>query len=116
MNSKRLSQIKWYGLNRTDLESQIWEINNGILKDESLKEIFKEFVVSKLKDEKFSLDYFNSIRYKIWKVKWIELQTWESLYKVLYSTMAATILLPNYIKWWWKRVWNIMWIIIKEIR
>lgn len=102
MNSKRLSQIKWYGLKRSDLEWQIWEINESILKDNQLKEIFQEFIVAKLTDDDFSLDYFNSIRYKMRKIKGIELSTGESLYKVLYSTLIHHLLLPNYIKWWQK--------------
>jgi hypothetical protein len=69
MNVKRLTQLKSYGLKRIDLEKQIKEINNSLLKDKELKEIFREFVFSKMKDENFSLAYFNSLRYKIGKIK-----------------------------------------------
>jgi ATP-dependent 26S proteasome regulatory subunit len=102
MNVKRLTQLKSYGLKRIDLEKQIKEINNSLLKDKELKEIFREFVFSKMKDENFSLAYFNSLRYKIGKIKWVKIPTKESLYQVMYATMIQHILLPNYVHWWQK--------------
>ena len=101
MNLKRYQQIKNFSTineynlrdknwvksdkNRLDFRYNLKENNDEILKNIIWKDIFKEYLLSKITDDDLSLNKINDLRFKLLKTEWIIVPTWLSIYKILHN-------------------------------
>ncbi len=100
MKPARYSQLKELGLNRTDLDFWLRNLNDSILKDIIWKKEFKEYLTNEMIENDLSIHVLDVLRFKLLKTVGLKLNTETSIYATLYNLIMENILLPDYVKWW----------------
>lgn len=101
MNIQRIRQLKDIWLNRSDLQSNIYKINQILIK-EIWKDVIKDYIKKKIIEEDFSLDDINNLRFKLEKTYGILIPVNVWIYSFFYNFFIKNILLPNYVESWKK--------------